>query len=498
MRRSLAPLAVAALLVASLAGAQLSQTYKDFPTGPAGFVMTENEKKAFAELKTDAQAQAWIELFWARRDPDLNTVENEFKQDFDARVAAADKQFTTPKLAGSLSDRGKVLILLGKPLAIQKVAAGTEDTEGNRPTFIERGETQIWWYCKPGKVCEPPFKQPDMNPFVFSETRVGAGDFPLDRSDRRNLQAQKLLAEQVDKLNLHPKLTEVPRIGLLPGTKAATTAQQAVFDVQPRPWPQQGAAVLSASGVRSETSHPIWIWLQLPDAVPAATQATGRVRKASSGDVVGSFVAPVTPIGVPGGRAYEFSLPADPGDWKVDLALSSDAGPVAVTTVDAKNEPVPADGPYISPIIWSADIRQAAQAHLGDAFHLGGMGLIPRLDNKYKQDENITYGAYVVRPTLDDKGQPQIELKIGLYSGGKKHDEQPFQAIQGAKLFGDIWVFGQQLPLGGFRRGTEFELEVTLRDAKSGVERSQKIPFTVIKEDAAPAAPAAATPPPKS
>ncbi len=344
-------------------------------------------------------------------------------------------------------------------------------------------------YCKAGKACKPPYKSDEMIPFVFTETRVGDGDYVLDRSDRRNVQAQKVLAAQVEKLLLHPKLTEVPRVGLLPGTKAATVSQQAIFDAEPRPWPQ-GAAVLAASGVQSETIHPIWVFVQLPDAAPPATQAVGRVRKAQGGDVVGSFVSPVTALSVPGGRAYEFSLPVEAGEWKVDLALSSDAGPVAITTVDAKNEPAPSDGPYISPIFWGADVRQAAQAHLGDAFHLGGMHLLPRLDNLYKQDENITYGAYVVRPSLNDQGQPQIELGIALYSGGKKNDEQPFQICNGAKIFGDMWVFGQVLPLEGFRRGAEFELEVTLRDAKTGLTRTQKIPFTVVKEDAA--APAAA------
>jgi hypothetical protein len=318
---------------------------------------------------------------------------------------------------------------------------------------------------------------------------VGAGDFLLDRADRRNVQALRLLAARPEQLLLHPKLTEVPRIGLLPGSRAATSPQQAVFDLQPRPWPD-GAAVLTASGVQSEAIHPIWVYLQFPDAVPPLTQAVGRVRKAERGDVVGSFAAPVLPLSIPGGRAYEFSLPVEVGTWKVDIALLSDSGPVAVTTVDAKNEPVPADGPYISPIYWGAEIRQAAQARMGDAFHLGGMQLIPRLDNRYKSEENITYAAYVVRPSLDEQGQPKIELGISLYSAGKKHDEQPFQAITGAHVLGDVWVFGQLLPLSGFRRGVEFELEVSLRDPKTGVTRTNRIPFTVVKEE--PAAPAAA------
>ena len=489
MRRSFVPLALAVWVFAAVAGAQLSQSFQDFARGPAGFLMTDSEKKAYADLKTDAEAQAWIDLFWARRDPDLNTVQNEFKLDFEIRVKAADLQFSFGKVKGSMSDRGRVLILMGKPLQVQQVAAGAEAPAGERPDFIERGNTQIWSYCKPGKECKPPFKADEMVPFVFSETRVGNGDFLLDRSDRRNALAQKILAAQVEKLLLHPKLTEVPRVGLLPGTKAATESQQAVFDTQPRPWPE-GAAVVAASGVQSETIHPIWVYVQLPDATPPATQAVGRVRKAQGGDVVGSFASPVTALSVPGGRAYEFSLPVEAGEWKVDLALSSDAGPVAITTVDAKNEPAPSDGPYISPIFWGADVRQAAKAHIGDAFHLGGMHLLPHLGNTYKQDENITYGAYVVRPSLNDQGQPQIELQIALYSGGKKNDEQPFQIMDGVKVYGDMWVFGQMLPLEGFRRGTDFELEVTLRDAKTGLTRTQKIPFNVMKEGAA--APAAA------
>jgi hypothetical protein len=116
------------------------------------------------------------------------------------------------------------------------------------------------------------------------------------------------------------------------------------------------------------------------------------------------------------------------------------------------------------------------------------MQLIPRVDNRYKATENITYAAYIVRPSLDEKGQPKIELGVTLYSGDKKHDEQPFQPVTGVRVTGDIWAFGQVLPLAGFRRGVAFDLEVNFRDVTSGFTRTQKIPFTVIKEE--PAAPA--------
>jgi len=485
MRRTFVPLALVALLVASAASAELSQKYKDWPNSPTGFLLTPSERKAYAQLQNDAEAQAFIDLFWAKRDPDLNTVQNEFRLDFDLKVAAADMQFSNDKLKGSLSDRGKALILLGKPLQVQNVAPGSPSEEPTRPGILESGASQVWLYTKDGK---PPVKKGDEIQFVFTETHPGDGDFVLDHGDRRNKQAFKLLEARAEQLVVNPKLTEVPKVGLLPGTKAATPAQEAVFDVQPRPWPQ-GAVVLTSSGVQSESLYPVWVFVQLPDAAAPATEAVGRVRKAEGGETAGSFASPVNALSVPGGRAYEFSLPVAPGTWKVDLALLNAAGPVAVTTADAKNDTPPTEGPYISPVYWGAEARQSAQAHLGDAFHLGGMHLLPVPDNRYKSVQNITYAVYVVRPSLDEQQQPKIELSVALYSGGKKNDEQPYAPITGVKIANDMWVFGQMLPLSGFRRGTEFELRVSFRDAKTGLGRAGSIPFTVVKEEApAPAA----------
>jgi GWxTD domain-containing protein len=480
MRRTFIPLAVVAWVVASIAGAELSQTYTQWPEGPVGFLLTQSEQKAYSQLQTDAEAKAFIDLFWARRDPDLKTVQNEFKVDFDMRVAAADAQFSTSKLKGSLSDRGKVLYLMGKPEAVRNVAAGAAQ-QGNLPEFVERGASQIWIYTKDGKPLTDQTKKGDQIIFVFAETSPGAGDFVLDPLDRRNRQAFKLLAAKPEELLLHPKLTEVPKVGLVPGTEAATPAQEAVFDQQPRPWPQ-GAVVLATSGVESETIHPVWVWVQLPNNVPAASKVIGRVRKAGGGESVGSFVSPIMAVSVPGGRGYEVSLPVEAGSWKVDLALLNESEPIAVTTVDAKNDAAPAQGPYISPIYWGANARQAAQAHMGDAYHLGGMELIPQPDNKYTPNENITYAGYVVRPSLDEEQKPKIELSIALFAAGKKQDEQPFQVIDGVRITDDIWVFGQMLPLATFRRDVEFEIRVTFRDAKTGVSREARIPFTVMKE----------------
>ena len=51
--------------------------------------MTRDEQKKWRAVSTDEQAQEFIDLFWARRDPTPGTYVNEYKQEYDARVKYA-------------------------------------------------------------------------------------------------------------------------------------------------------------------------------------------------------------------------------------------------------------------------------------------------------------------------------------------------------------------------------------------------------------------------
>jgi GWxTD domain-containing protein len=500
MRRSTLLVALVALAIAASAGAQLSQTNKDWPNGPVRFLMTDSEKKAYSVLKSDVEAKDFIELFWARRDPDLATVTNEAKVDFDMRVEAADKLFTTDKLKGSLSDRGKVLILMGRPSARANLKPGDAAADSAMSSeFAPQGRGEDWMYKVPGKKG----KEEEIH-FVFVESSEGAGDFALDRSNRRNVFSMKYLAETPERLIKNPTFTNValiPRPGLLPGSKAAVPDQLKVFDGEARPWPA-GAAATVASGVQSEQMHPIWVFLQLPDAAPVAALATGRVRKADGNETVGSFgEVAVTPISAASARAYEFSFAVPAAQYKVDLALlDAQKVPIAVTTLDATSEAASTDGTFVSQIFTGAEVRQESQARVGSAFNVGGWHILPRLDNSYKSDENLSYFCFIVRPAKSTPtaaagapaaapGEPKIELSMALWVGDKKQDETQFQPASVSRIANtDMWMFGSSLPMNAFRRNVPFRIDITVRDANANVARTTKIPFLVLKEAAAPAA----------
>ena len=137
--RSIAALATI-ILVASTAAAQLSPEHASWADGPEGFLLTKKERREWQELRSDADAKAFIELFWARRNPDPTAGFNTFRAEFQTKVRYADEHFGVPGHRGALSDRAKVLILMGRPEGVQ--TRGPQQTRV-QPTGGVRHETRV-------------------------------------------------------------------------------------------------------------------------------------------------------------------------------------------------------------------------------------------------------------------------------------------------------------------------------------------------------------------
>ncbi len=113
--------AVLLLMAALLSGCRLyrlekrlSPPYADF-LSKVRYIITGKERKIFLELP-DAEKDAFIDEFWMRRDPDPDTVENEFKLEYFDRMEEADRLFVGEGRPGWLTDRGRIYILFGPPL----------------------------------------------------------------------------------------------------------------------------------------------------------------------------------------------------------------------------------------------------------------------------------------------------------------------------------------------------------------------------------------------
>ncbi len=77
------------------------------------YIITRQERKQFKNLPPEERS-AFIEEFWKVRDPDPETEENEYKEEYYHRIEQANNLFRDTS-QGWLSDRGRIFILIGEP-----------------------------------------------------------------------------------------------------------------------------------------------------------------------------------------------------------------------------------------------------------------------------------------------------------------------------------------------------------------------------------------------
>lgn len=139
-----------------------------------------DERRDWSSSTAPADRERFLSEFWRTRDRNPTTPENEFRDTFTARVAFADGVFALPGERGSLTDRGRVFVVLGPPAFVRRRALGKDDaiTSMNVGAIgIEVGTIEHWVYTR------------EQLPIAFSKPTVtyqfishqGVGQFVLQK-----------------------------------------------------------------------------------------------------------------------------------------------------------------------------------------------------------------------------------------------------------------------------------------------------------------------------
>jgi GWxTD domain-containing protein len=94
---------------------------------PVRYLVTPAQKKEYSTFTTNAERAAFIEAFWKQLDPTPSTDINEFRNEFERRIAFADTQFSTQKLPGRLTDSATIFTFLGPPTYASQSQIGSSD-----------------------------------------------------------------------------------------------------------------------------------------------------------------------------------------------------------------------------------------------------------------------------------------------------------------------------------------------------------------------------------
>ncbi len=170
MRRKAGRAALSLLLLVSLlaAGQKVKVKERDLPPRQrewlklVSYIILPQEREVFFQLANDRERDLFIETFWKQRDPTPGTPRNEYKEEILERFNYANKRFRYSSKEGWMTDRGRIYIILGPPVSIDRYPAS--------PNIYP---CEVWsYYGDPAKDLPSHFS------LVFFQ-RGGSGEYQL-------------------------------------------------------------------------------------------------------------------------------------------------------------------------------------------------------------------------------------------------------------------------------------------------------------------------------
>ena len=407
-------------LIASLPalGAGLER-YKEWNKSPEFvFLATDAEQKEWKKIATDEQADKFVQLFWAKRDPDLKTPVNEYKLGFDQRVKEADALFSLPRLRGALTERGKAYVVIGAPKDLKRepgTKAQPPPTTGpngmmiipppNDPgTSIGESIVTMFWDAEhlPGwaKVKTLTVK------YIVEQSRdfVASGDAPRLEATARSAvlknpdlpeaphyrTAAELEAERQVALAAEAEARKGPAL-----TPAVRTALEGVGE---------GTALLAvvplAGGETEDTRIQAQIFLPASAGEPPAESRLAFLVRTPDGKDAARYEE-ATPLEPAAGGRYAsrwFSVP--PGDYTVAAGVFDPAGKtLAAAKKTVTVAPLPTDF-AISPVVIAATFFAVPNPRPEDAYTFAGHRFISK-DGRLDPTDGLSFVLRVYNPAVD-------------------------------------------------------------------------------------------------
>lgn len=466
------------VLVAGVAHAQLSPEYADWADGPAGYLLTKNERKEWGSISTDAEAKEFIDLFWARRNPNPDTSFNTFKAEFDAKVRYAEENFSYPGHSGAVTDRARVLILMGRPEAIQnktpdQTVPGLGTGAGG--TDQVQGASQIWFY-NPDKLPDGFKIKGNQLYFMFYEEKLNSNNFILDRSARESFKGLSALTEAPEVYLLHPDLKEVPKPVSIVGGRSAS-ADHLAWLGQNAPF-NETARVRAELGVTDGVSRPLWVHIELPPEAPAVGFFAGQVRSAA-GEVLSNFEVDTVPVDGQYGKAYHLSFPLVPGTYTVEVVGGAAAAALVTETIEIEVTEVADEGTWMSPLWLGVSVTPNEQAKIGEPFTFGGWHLVPVTGPDVTRENEIVFFGFVVRPAMNAEGAIALTAKIRVRKDGKSMGRPLTMPVDASQILGDLYMYGSSIGLSGLPEAGSYEFEFEITETTSETSTEVSLPLDV-------------------
>lgn len=494
---------------------ELKEAYKKWRNTDVAYIITKEERRAFDALTTDEERENFIENFWRRRDPNPDTEENEYREEYYERIAYANEHYTSG-IPGWKTDRGRIYIAWGKPDSVEAHPSGGSY---DRPSYEGGGSTttypfEIWFYRhldNVGDGVEIEF----VDPTGTGEYRIarnanekdallmvpGAGLTTAeqlglsDKGDRISGLGQTTYGREQDspfrRMEIITSLQRPPQVKFGDLQSIAGGDSGLIFDKDPLQFElrvdffrQSDDRVIAAFTVQTDNKE---LTFDSVGGLPTAKlNVFGRIT-AVSGKRSGIFEDSVTTSATASELAemrdrksiYQKAVALTPGTYKVD---------VVVRDVNTGNRGIVNQGFTVprydekklstSTLILASKMRSTNERDTGGMFVIGNAKVIPNLNGVYRKGQDVgvymqVYNAGIDQTTL----RPAVDVEYVLFKGGKEVFRQP-EDWSGLSDSGQRLTLARLLPTDGLQLG-EYELKVLTKDRVGGQVIENKGKFTI-------------------
>ena len=488
-----------------------SKVYKKWVNEDVAYIITKEEKKAFNELKTDEERENFIENFWRRRDPNPDTEENEYREEYYERIAYSNERFASG-IPGWKTDRGRIYIAWGKPDSVESHPTGGFY---DRPSYEGGGSTttypyETWFYRHldgVGDGIEIEFVDPTgtgeyriaRSPYEKDAlaTTPGAGlttaeQLGIGNKGDRGIGGGNYQREQDNpfrRMEIIYNLQRPPQVKF--SDLQATLGESPVIDNNPLDFElrvdffrQSDERVITAFTIQTENKE--LVFEQVGGLPTAKMNIFGRVMAVSgkrSGIFEDSVTTSATTEELSEARdrrsVYQKAVALTPGTYKVDVVVrdvvSGNRGIRTIGFTVPKYEENKLD---TSTLILASKLYSTTERDIGGMFIIGGSKVIPNLSGNYKRGQDVgvymqIYNAGIDQTTL----RPSVDVDYILTKDGKEILNQR-EDWQGLSDSGQRLTIARLLPTAAMTLGN-YEIKIKIKDRVSGQYKEGNGKFTI-------------------
>src|SRR5437667_1329849 len=496
---------------------ELNKAYKDWLEKDVAYIITDEERKAFKKLQTDDERERFIEEFWRRRDPDPDTDENEYREEYYERIAYANEHYASG-IPGWKTDRGRIYIMWGKPDETESHPSGgaynRESYEGGGSTSTYPFERWFYRYLPGvGSGVEIEFVDP-----------TGSGEYRIARNpDEKDALlhvpgAGLTLAEQ---MGLSDKGSRIANLGGI-GNPNYTREQDSPFSrlqliadlsrppaikynelasavntpvIEDNPLclaprvdfcRQSDERVITAFTIQTENHN--LLFQDSGGLQQAQLNIFGKITHVS-GRRAGIFEDPVVTRATTQElteakerkSAYQKAVALQPGRYRVDVIVRDIAS--GATGVRHVGFEVPKYDPAklsTSTLVLASKLEGLGDQPAVGMFTIGNVKVIPNVYGSYHRATPIgvymqIYNAGIDQTTL----RPSVDVEYALMKDGKQIGKQ-MEDWRGNSDSGQRLTLAKLIDSRGMAPG-DYTAEIRVRDHVSGQALVQSAKFTILQ-----------------